>query len=495
MLKKLEGLKRIKFPRRNKEIDSVLKYLHALCHGEEAERPDVESKENQELLARFEAMVAREKNNSELIIQLIKNEAALSDFDMNMSFIANDMGELSMELTGYSTSNMAVVQETTAGMDEVSEAISASTAILEDLSEKSNSLALMTEQNSKELEEMASIGEIVISNTDDMGNKIDALREVPKSVEDIVDAVGSIAGQTNLLALNASIEAARAGEAGRGFAVVAEEIRNLAEDTQAKLIEMQEVTGVIYTATEDVTESVEVTRSSMDEMRKKIGEVNLSFDGNLRDLELTMNGVMDISSMMEEVNASTVEVNQAMVSISEDAESMNLMVDRVYDSAYQAMIQSQTVSEIDASLTEVTASLLVNMNEGISSMTNDNLIDILEESIASHVNWTDTLGRIVQAGKMEPIQVDGTRCEFGHYYHSLKIEHPQIKDIWDSIDVLHLKMHEKAQEIEKAIESNQSGNVQSLYDDAKDYSKQMIQIFQEVIQEVNNLTKANQTVF
>lgn len=146
-------------------------------------------------------------------------------------------------------------------------------------------------------------------------------------------------------------------------------------------------------------------------------------------------------------------------------------------------------------MTEVTASLLVNMNEGISSMTNDNLIDILEESIASHVNWTDTLGRIVQAGKMEPIQVDGTRCEFGHYYHSLKIEDPQIKDIWDSIDVLHLKMHEKAQEIEKAIESDQSGNVQSLYNDAKDYSKQMIQIFQEVIQEVNNLTKANQTVF
>lgn len=36
-------------------------------------------------------MVVREKNNSELIIQLIKNEAALSDFDMNMSFIANDM--------------------------------------------------------------------------------------------------------------------------------------------------------------------------------------------------------------------------------------------------------------------------------------------------------------------------------------------------------------------------------------------------------------------
>ena len=73
-------------------------------------------------------------------------------------------------------------------MDEVGEAIATSTAILEDLSEKSNSLAVMTEGNSKELGEMAEIGQIVISNTDDMGNKIGALREDPKSVEEIVGA-------------------------------------------------------------------------------------------------------------------------------------------------------------------------------------------------------------------------------------------------------------------------------------------------------------------
>jgi methyl-accepting chemotaxis protein len=86
-------------------------------------------------------------------------------------------------------------------------------------------------------------------------------------IEQVLNAIASIAAQTNLLALNATIEAARAGEAGKGFAVVAGEVKDLAQQTAA-------ATGDIAGRVAAIQASSAAASAAIERIGEVIAEIN-----------------------------------------------------------------------------------------------------------------------------------------------------------------------------------------------------------------------------
>lgn len=201
-----------------------------------------------------------------------------------------------------------VMSEIAREAEEQRENLSASSEVIGEVGEAAGSLEGTAHQSSKagdvirdtagktraglerSLESLKK-AEVVI---EDSADAVTRLKAASGTIEQLVDAIASIADQTELLALNAAIEAARAGEHGRGFAVVAEEVRKLAADS---------------------TRAAEEVRGVVDAMQKQIEAAVVAFQAGVASLG-------DVGDVSRSATAALGAIDRAVPEVEAVAESV-----------------------------------------------------------------------------------------------------------------------------------------------------------------------------
>ncbi|HEY6886143.1 MAG TPA: methyl-accepting chemotaxis protein [Solirubrobacter sp.] len=165
-------------------------------------------------------------------------------------------------------------------------------------------------------------------------------------IESIVETIAALAAQTNLLALNAALEAARAGEQGRGFAVVAEEVRKLAEGSQAAAGSIAELIAQIQQETARVVGVVESGAERTEAGARTVAQARDAF----ADIEAA---VVDVTTRVEDIADAVERISDGTGRIQTDVGEVAAVAEQSSASAEQV---TATTQETSASTQEIAAS-------------------------------------------------------------------------------------------------------------------------------------------
>ncbi len=223
-----------------------------------------------------------EQNELGLLASFFNRMAAdLSDLVVNVKILARGVQSATLQLFSY-------IEELVDRADLQSQQIARATSEVGNMAASSRKVAERAQSLSNvayEARQIAQGGRAAVTQTVEgmerinenvraTATKVSSLGVRSREINEIVEAMSSIAQQTNRLALDAAVQAAMAGENGKGFGAVAVDIRRLAEleKEQANRVSqiMRNILEDINVVTLSVRETEQETASGT-QLTKRVG--------------------------------------------------------------------------------------------------------------------------------------------------------------------------------------------------------------------------------
>lgn len=285
---------------------------------------------------------------------------ALSQVSENESASAQELAATSEQLMKNSNILSSKTDESMSNLSELSEWEGVVADNVDKVENTSRALLDKSKENEQLLNDLHAInGEV----SDSMSATTAITGKLAEAVQEIgvtLNLINEISSSTNLLALNASIEAARAGEAGKGFAVVATEVGNLANSTQESLKEVQAVIERVQQNVRDITTQVEENSEKLNTQSEHFANV---FKG-MQDMTELLNVSVDTIKNMgkahneqSEVIKKTVQINQDIAESirneNEQFNSINAMAESNAHDTSEVATQAGTINDMVNEMTKL----------------------------------------------------------------------------------------------------------------------------------------------
>ena len=245
--------------------------------------------------------------------------------------------------------------QSTAEMNEVSQAVHQGTKLADDTSKKAvNGTNIVAETENKMTE--------VQQQVEQTANIIQMFEKRMTDIDKAVHIIHAIAEQTNLLALNAAIEAARAGEHGKGFAIVADEVRKLAEQSSNAAGEITKTIEEVQLQSRTIVSSIIGGTQALHEGISHFNKTETAFHEIADMIKKVTAHFYTVESKIEKIKASTISMENVMREMEQKSklttnQSQN-MADSVVTSSAEQLKAMKEIERSSEKLSEIADGLL-----------------------------------------------------------------------------------------------------------------------------------------
>lgn len=322
-------------------VDRVVTAVHAIAGGDLSARVKVRTKDEMRVIAEY--MNAMAHNLEQLVQRLSEAAGTLSESAANLKSITTQTIEgvhQQQQETSRIENSMDVLTAIASKVDNNSE--TASRLSVEAKNEAGQSLRL--------LERLQSVMKDMETESTHSQTALNRLVEDSKDIGQVSSAINGIAEQTNLLALNAAIEAARAGEQGRGFAVVADEVRTLAQRTQAQT---EQIHGIITRLQQATSETYQSMAQSREQMALSVNEVEVVGKALWRISDV----IGTISKMNTEISQSATEQSNVTLEVADQVKAIASISEAAKSGAAQTDISTERLLDVVKALEQQLSTL------------------------------------------------------------------------------------------------------------------------------------------
>lgn len=413
----------------------------------------------------YKRLLSGRKQFAEVFEKNIKAVMQISSLDLTMQHQTEKIMDISSKVTNATET----IFGTTMGGSNPQEQL---TDTIVRVSGETDEVYRKIAAGQNELTAIKDLSEQTIAISREMQQDMDKLVDIINHMADVISGIDSISLQTNLLALNASVEAARVGEVGKGFSVVASEIRELSEETQQMTKNMSDFVDNMKKASHKSVQSSMNTISSLVSMTDKIKnvwELNAQSQHSVSNIN---DSVSSMAAVSEEISSSMAQMQNQL---QESADFMN----KVGEDLRQA---TKPVVDIEKTLDDTVKQMGGMTRDAFFHLEGPEFAQYMTTAISSHRTWLSSLKKIVYTRTVMPLQLDSSKCGFGHFYYAMTPDIPGIQHLWEGLGPKHQKFHKYGDSVIRAINNGKATEAEQIYREAETYSRGLISDMERILQ-------------